>query len=747
MMNDRTLDTSGTESFELMAKMLDSSPMGICYFGPDLTCRFANKTYLNVKNESLESLKGKHLSDLYNEDIFELLIDKFVEALNGTPQEVESPQTIGDRSVVYHSKLVPNFDDQGNVIGVFTYCTDQTQQTAAARSFGSVMNGIPGRVCFVDADYKILYANDNMRKHYDLIAEDHEVLLSDILEDSSWDLAKRSIDVALTGQHVHYQDHFSFQANEHKDMSIYLTPTKTADQTAIAGVYILAVDETELTETKNQLQRTERSFELALKSHLVAFWELDPHQDNWILAEHIERLLGLTKGHLNNSIKRILDRIHPDDRHKAIFERTSNGLQAEFYVEELRCQIATGEYHWFRLVGNREIDVDGKTMSLAGTLANINDLKNAEILAADRLSYRDSFLSMLSHELRNPIAGIQYALDIFGNDSSALEQISPQCKTSLGIVQRQTKVIARLLNDLLHVSRVSQNHILVEEKSICFSELLKEIIGTSESVYAKQSQTLKFSCEASEEIVKGDRVRLTQAITNLIDNASKFSQPGSEFEVNCFIEGDSIVTSVCDRGEGIAPQAVAKIFDLFFQEAQPLDRKAGGLGVGLYLVKKIADAHGGSAEVASPGRLGGCDFKIRLPISYPDNCTASTTTADRLVLVEDNDDARLALSLALKSRGFDVTTFEDGQRAVDSIPSLIPKIVLIDIGLPGQDGLEVIRKLRKHVGLNETFFVALTGYGQKHEREMILEAGFDNHLVKPVDITELCSIITTRSLA
>ena len=731
-------------------KMLDCSPVEISHIGPDLTFRYANTAYLKKKNETLESIRGKHLKEIYDDSVFETHVDKFIEAINGTPQEFESRVNAGGVATIYHTRLAPHFDAEGNIDGLFTYCIDRTEETSAARSFGSVMNSIPGRVCMIDADYKILYSNNNMRIQHPRLVEEGDVFLSDLLQESNWSLAKRNIDVAFTGQHVHYQHHISMQADDPKDLSIYLTPTMTADQSAIAGVYVLELDATELTETKTLLQRTEKNFDLALKSHLVAFWELHPDKSDWIFAEHIERLLGLAKGQLDNSVDRLLARIHPDDRDKAVFEITSDQIEGDCYVQELRCRVATGEYHWFRLVGNREIDRNGTTLSLAGTLADINDVKNAEILAADRLAYRDSFLSMLSHELRNPVAGIQYAIDIFESDPAAIEQLPTHCKTSFGILKRQTSVIKRLLNDLLQVSRVSQNQIQFEQEHICFAELLNEIVDAAKPVYVEKDQTLNFFCHAQSEMIQGDRVRLTQAFINLIDNASKFSKPGSILEVGCRIEGDHIVTSVCDAGSGIASEAVSKIFDLFFQEEQPLDRNVGGLGVGLYLVKRITDAHLGTVSVVSPGKLGGSDFDVRLPISKITTESPQKrrqSLADKLVLVEDNEDARLALSLALETRGFDVTTFNNGQIAVEQIPRLTPKIVLIDIGLPGKDGLNVVRELRENAGLSETYFVALTGYGQKHERAMILNAGFDNHLTKPVDITELCSIIATRNTA
>lgn len=730
--------------------MLDSSPVRISYLGPDLTVRFANKAYRESHSEIEGTIIGKHIRDLYDAELFESFIDYFIEAANGTPQDFNVPMIYENNSCVFNTKLVPNFNDDGSPNGIFAYCTDQTEQTLTERSFDSVLNGVPGRVCLVDRNYNVLFANDNLRAHYPTASEQSEFRLSDMLKEANWELAKKNIELAFTGQHVRYRDQFTSAQGEQEVLSIYLTPTRTIDHSAIEGVYILALDETELTETKSQLQRAERNVDLALKSQLVAFWELYPSREDWILTEHIERLLGLSKGNLKNSIGQLLQRVHPSDRGHVLYDIAAEESQAESYANEFRCRTATGEYRWFRLIGNREINSAGETLSLAGTIADINELKNAEILAAGRLKYRDSFLSMLSHELRNPVAGIQYAIDIFSDDSDALAGLSPQCRTSLAIVKRQTSVISRLLNDLLNVSRVSQNQILFEEEILCFSELLQEVVESAKSIYTKKDQSLSLCCDASPKMIKGDRVRLTQAFTNLIDNASKFSSNGNPIKVCCCVEDDFIVTRVCDSGHGIAPAAVSNIFDLFFQEEQPLDRKAGGLGIGLYLVKKIVDAHGGSVSVVSPGEIGGCEFEIRLPMeSSATNVPPATSekSDERLILVEDNEDSRLALSMALQSRGFDVTTFEDGQKAVDQIPNLTPKIVLIDIGLPGKDGLKVIRELRQHKGLNNTFFVALTGYGQKHEREMILTAGFDNHLVKPVDISELCSIISRRGMA
>lgn len=610
----------------IFLKMLDCSPQRITFLAPDLTIRYANQAYAQSHQKTKEEMVGLQVHDLYDEEVIVMYVDKFVDAVCGTPQEFEFTYTQDGHRHSYNTRLVPNFVGDGVIDGVFAFCSPQT-------------------------------------------------------------------------------------------------------------------------ETQDQLRRTRRQFDLALKIHSVAFWRIDPAKKDWIYTEHIERLLGLGVGDLGNSVARFLERLHPADRELSVFRRQSRAVEDDSYEVDFRCRISGGGYRWFRLNANRESDDRGNDASLTGTMSDIDELKKVEILAADRLKYRDSFLSMLSHELRNPVAGIQYAIDVFEHDSSELRQLPSECRESISIIKRQSSVITRLLNDLLNGSRASLDQIMFEEELICFPELLQEVLQAAASIYQKKDQEISFVCDSSTAMIKGDRVRLTQAFTNLIDNASKFSDHHTQIAVDCRQRGGEIVTCISDCGPGVAESAHHNIFELFFQQQQTLERKSGGLGVGLYLVKKIVDAHHGVVSVRSPGKLGGADFEVRLPVNEfntVQETKATYTKSNRLVLVEDNEDARLALSMALKARGFDVTTYHDGQDAIDNIPLLSPRTVLIDIGLPGKNGLVVIRELRQHLNLSETFFVALTGYGQKHEREMILKAGFHNHLVKPVDIADLCTVITSR---
>lgn len=613
--------------------------------------------------------------------------------------------------------------------------------------FVKILEYSPQGIAFLAPDLTILYANQRYaRWHHKSKEEIIGWQIRELYDQDAFDSCVDKFRDAVCGNSQEFELSFT-QDRRTLTMRTCLVPHFVDG--VVDGVFAYCDDQTE---NKNRLLATQDQFDFALKVHSVAFWQIDTANEDWLYAEHIERLLELPLGELGNSIDRFLDHVHPADRRLGIFGERSVKFEGDAYRVDFRCRVAGGGYRWFRLHCNGPAvePVEGGPMTgvVTGTMADIDELKKVEFLAADRLEYRDSFLSMLSHELRNPVAGIQYAIDVFEHDWSQLWQLPPECKTSINIIKRQTSVITRLLNDLLNGSRASLDQIMFEEELICFPDLLREVLDAAASIYQKKDQGVRFACDSGAAMIKGDRVRLTQAFTNLIDNASKFSQHHSEIAVHCQQRGGEIVTRISDSGPGVVAADRHKIFELFFQQQQTLERKSGGLGVGLYLVKKIVDAHHGEVSVISPGKLGGADFEVRLPV-HENNVIRETkpgyTKSNSLVLVEDNEDARLALSMALKARGFDVTVYRDGQDAIDHIPSLAPRTVLIDIGLPGKDGLMVIRELRQHLNLSETFFVALTGYGQKHEREMILSAGFDSHLVKPVDIADLCTVITSRS--
>ena len=651
------------------------------------------------------------------------------------------------------TKLVPfkSASEPNDVDGLYLFSSDVTGKHVSQQALALILASAPGRICQVNLDYKITYANRRFVDEYNRSQEAMGIRMSEVLHKSLWDSAKPNIDRAFEGQFVRYRELTDKQNGMTNNVVVYLIPDQSKNSAKVNGVYCLMFDEAELELGRQRLRRRERNVDLALKGQMVGIWEADPERTGWLLTEHFEKLLGMAAGQLENSEELTFKRIHPDDLPEVLRNRRLNAGSGELYVNEFRMQTLAGEYRWFRTIGRAELDSEGKSIYLAGTITDINELKQAELLAAEQVKHRDSFISMLSHELRNPVAAIKYALDVFQRPSDPVLELPDTYAQSLAIVSRQTNIIARLLQDLLNVNRISRNQILFENASVCLVKLCREIVEVSRPKFEDKNQRLLFECDVDSFGIFGDEIRLHQVFVNLLDNASKYSPPNTEVQLTCRLDGDTgdFLATISDRGQGIKTKSQRSIFELFFQENPTLDRTNGGLGVGLYLVKRIVEAHQGKVKVISPGVSGGSDFVVRLPQKSTEelvaNGLANANLLQKLVLVEDNDDSRVALTMALSARGFDVQTFSDGETAAAQIPVVKPKLALIDIGLPRMDGISLVKELRLNEDLKDSIFIALTGYGQRHEREAILAAGFHHHLVKPLDLDDLFKIIAQRN--
>ena len=361
----------------------------------------------------------------------------------------------------------------------------------------------------------------------------------------------------------------------------------------------------------------------------------------------------------------------------------------------------------------------------------------AEAEAALRSS--DTFLAMLSHELRNPLSAIAAA-------GAALEQpgMAPAWNARAGqIVRRQTAVLKRLIDDLLDVAKINGGKLTLERRPL---DLARLVATTVHSLVDFDRRKLpSFDLQLDDVWVDGDPERLQQVITNLISNAIKFT-PSGEVQVRTFAEGRDAVVVVKDSGIGISPEVLPRVFDLFQQGVQGRDRARGGLGVGLTIVRRIVEMHGGSVEARSEGEGRGSVFTVRLPstagpgaLSVSRAATAPAAGAQRILLIEDNADARESLRMVLESAGHDLLEAADGESGVERAISSRPHLALVDIGLPGIDGCEVAKRIRS--ADPSIRLVALTGYGRDEDLAASRAAGFDAHLVKPVSVEQLGSLI------
>ena len=363
--------------------------------------------------------------------------------------------------------------------------------------------------------------------------------------------------------------------------------------------------------------------------------------------------------------------------------------------------------------------------------------------AAERTSHaKDEFLAMLGHELRNPLSAISSAAALIGLPGAGADTVA----RAKQIITRQSQHLSRIVDDLLDLSRAMSGKILLARQPTELSALVSACLDTFNSTGRTGNYLLNM--ELAPGWVDGDPTRLEQIATNLIDNALKYTPPGGTIDITVAEAGDEVRLTVRDSGVGIAQDLLPHVFDVFVQASTTLDRSQGGLGIGLALVRRLAELHGGAVSADSDGVGQGSVFTIRLPratpVSMPTVGALSLldTGKPSVLLIEDNDDGREMMATMLSACGYPIQYAADGLQGVEMALAQPPDVALVDIGLPGIDGYEVARRLRKGDNTRHIKLIALTGYGLAEDQRRVLEAGFDMHLVKPVDINRLLEAIT-----
>lgn len=405
-----------------------------------------------------------------------------------------------------------------------------------------------------------------------------------------------------------------------------------------------------------------------------------------------------------------------------------------------------GSRFWATEVTTALRDELGQRHVFAKVLRDVTDRKHLEIELrrqteelAEANRRKDEFLAMLSHELRNPLAPVLNAVQIIRHaphDPAAVQRAG-------GMIDRQVKHMARLIDDLLEVTRFTRGKVQIRPERLD----LRAVVGTAADAIRPRmlDRGLSFVTSPADGPVwvDGDPARLEQVLANLLDNAAKYTDPGGQVELWVAAVGNEAVAGVRDTGIGIAPHVLPRVFDLFAQADVSLDRERGGLGIGLTLVKGLVSLHRGTISASSEGPGRGSEFVLRLPLLTPDDRPGGSPPGPppslRIMVVDDNVDTATSLAMLLELHGHKVETAHDGIRAVEAAREQSFDVFVLDIGLPGIDGYETARRVRALGG--QPLIVAVSGYGFDHDRERGREAGFDHHLVKPVDLTTVTAIL------
>ncbi len=364
---------------------------------------------------------------------------------------------------------------------------------------------------------------------------------------------------------------------------------------------------------------------------------------------------------------------------------------------------------------------------------------------------KDEFLAMLSHELRSPLAPIGNAVQLLHLQSAHENEFQQQAR---GIIERQLGQLQHLVDDLLDMSRITTGRVQLRKERVAMCSIVEAAVETAKPLIEQRRHELTVLLPDEPIWLLADAARLEQVVVNLLTNAAKYTAEGGHIWLKLYREDDECVLRVQDTGVGITPALLPRIFDLFTQAERSLDRSQGGLGIGLALVQRLTELHGGKVEVSSV--LGkGSNFIVRLPILLEENPGATTPAADndeapsrrlRVLVVDDNVDTVLSFSMLLNASGHEVLTAHDGPAAVKIANEMLPDAILLDIGLPGLNGYEVAKRIRLNPELNDVVLVALTGYGQDEDRQTSIQAGFNFHLVKPASFQQVKKILATISV-
>jgi signal transduction histidine kinase len=372
---------------------------------------------------------------------------------------------------------------------------------------------------------------------------------------------------------------------------------------------------------------------------------------------------------------------------------------------------------------------------------------NEALAASDRR--KDTFIAILAHELRNPLAPVRTCIDLVRGDPEY--RLTPRM---LDILDRQTSALSRLVDDLLDLSRIKADKLELRPELVDLVDIVESAITVSRPHIDERSHVLLFEAPSDKVTVVADTVRLAQVVSNLLNNAARYTRKGGRIELSCGADGEYAFIRITDTGVGIPPELQASIFNMFVQERVSSDG-SGGLGLGLALSRKLVDLHGGTISVSSPGRDQGSTFEVQVPLASsalalsPRKRTRDMeplarpveTQPVRTVVIDDNEDARELLSDLLRSQGYEVLTAGDGPTGVELIRSHQPHVALIDLGLPGMDGIGVIEVLKASNPDLRTHLVALTGYGEESDREKTHRAGFHAHLVKPASAAAIFDVV------
>jgi PAS domain S-box-containing protein len=753
------------DSVRHLRLVTNAVPALISYIDSGLRYRYNNDAYTRWFGTSSEELQGTHMCDALGEAAY-LQIEPYIRAvLSGewVEFETEIPYRHGGTRYV-HAHYVPDIRSDGSVPGFYALITDishrknlERQLRQRGEQFETLLKSAPMGVYVIDADLRIQQVNAVAEAGYGgavdaLIGRDYGEIAHQMWPAEFADEMVRTVRAVLeTGKPMHMPE----RGETRTDRQVMEFYERDFECIAMAdgrrGVVCYVRDVSEQVRIRHAIARSEAKYRALFESMDEGFCILQVVFDEGgkpVDYRYLETNPAFEKQTgMPDATGKTIRELRPDTEPFwfEIYGSVALSGEAVRFVDHAESMGRWFDVDAFRIGAPEERRV-------AVLFNDITERKIAEEALRDADRRKDEFLATLAHELRNPLAAIRMSMSALSAHPDPVRHL-PELTA---IIDRQSSQLVRLIDDLLDVSRIARGALTLRRERADLARIVRQVVEDSHPLCRERG--LKETVEIGDEplYIDGDPARITQVVSNLLQNACEFTPAGGTIVASVCREQANAVVRIRDTGVGIASEHLGRIFEMFAQLDQPPDRRMGGLGIGLSLAKWIVEMHGGTIQALSNGVGRGSEFIVSLPAmdrgrssdarpDEPARSSASASTKGRRILVaDDNGDVLHAVALMLGMRGYDVTTASDGADALEKARANPPEIAVLDIGMPELDGYEVARRIRMEPWGKDIVLVALTGWGRERDRERAQDAGFDIHLTKPIAIDTLDQALAER---
>ena len=755
----KKLQDEKAESLRLLDTLLARAPVGFVFLDRDLRFVRINERLAEINGFSIEAHLGRTVAEIT--PTLDATLRQLTDRILATGQPVLDQEFAGETrgtpgvSRIWNESWYPVRDAGGEIIGFGAVVEEITQRKQVETAMRLANNRFD---LAVKCSHVVLWQQDLELRFTWLHNPAPGIDGSDAVGKRDVDLLERAEDAAVimdlkrevirSGVGVRKEFFPQIQGVGHC-FEVLIEPLRD-DAGRVTGITGAAIDITDRKQKEIALKDSEVRYRRLFESAKDGILILDAHAATITHANpFIAELLGYSPEEFQGKELWQIGLFQDVEASK----RAMQELQEKGYIryEDLPLETKAGRKINVEFVSNMYRE-DGDAV-IQCNIRDISDRKRleeslrrhaADLSDADRR--KDEFLATLAHELRNPLAPMRTAVELLRMKGPDI----PELQWARDVIDRQTQAMTRLIDDLMDVSRINQGKVVLKREQVELAKIVQGAVETSQPLIEEMGHELTVTLPPRPVIVDADMTRLSQVMLNLLNNAAKYTERGGRIDLRADLQGSDIVVSVADTGIGIPADKLPTLFEMFSQVEGALSRSQGGLGIGLCLVKRLVEMHGGSIEAKSGGPGRGSEFVVRLPIvvertytrpASHDGDKARSISDLRILVVDDNRDAAESLAMLLTAMGNIVHTAHDGEEAVAAAGNFRPDVVLCDIGLPKLNGYEACRRMKEQAWDKKMILIAVTGWGQVEDRRKSSEAGFGYHMVKPVDLNNLSNLL------